>query len=76
MASYHVGQKVEAYFESTSCPEVNGFYGGTISRVIREAGFANRYDISFDDGDKARMGSQEILPLGGRIDVEAAHGEE
>jgi hypothetical protein len=48
---FRKGQKVNAYFESSRDPTLNGFYPATITKVIEQAGFATRYDIFYDDED-------------------------
>ena len=58
---YHVGQKVNAYFESIKNPSLNGFYEATVERIIEEHGVATRYDIFYDDGDSGRLGSQHLV---------------
>jgi hypothetical protein len=63
MPTFHVGQIVRAFFESTSDPSLNGYYNGVIENVIEETGFATRYDVFYDDGDRGRVGSQFVTSM-------------
>jgi hypothetical protein len=63
MPSFYVGQIVRAFFESNTDPSLNGYYNGVIENVIEEPGFATRYDVFYDDGDKAVVGSQHIISM-------------
>ncbi len=52
-----------SFFGRINTVNLYRYYTGIIDRVIEEPGFAPRYDVLYDDGDKGRVGSQSIQSI-------------